>query len=262
MAGEKKYWWRADGETRTPDPIITSDVLYQLSYVGADQRILRATRDPAPHPADGAHHARVVIEPVQCGDVVVQLARPEAVDLAVLLEAAVEEAPYWAELWPSARALAEAVATRDVRGLRVLEVGRRPRAAGAGRRGPRRRRDGVGRRPGRARLRARERARQRPRVAVAELDFAAPSADLSGFDLVLAADVLYVDASAAHLAGSLAQLLAPHGRALLTCPWRGQADRLAASLPTGIHVADRGTLPAVSFRGQPMDIDLVELARD
>ncbi len=24
----------ADGGTRTPDPIITSDVLYQLSYVG------------------------------------------------------------------------------------------------------------------------------------------------------------------------------------------------------------------------------------
>ena len=35
---------KADGGTRTPDPIITSDVLYQLSYVGADQRILRATR--------------------------------------------------------------------------------------------------------------------------------------------------------------------------------------------------------------------------
>ena len=27
-------FWKADGETRTPDPIITSDVLYQLSYVG------------------------------------------------------------------------------------------------------------------------------------------------------------------------------------------------------------------------------------
>jgi hypothetical protein len=25
---------RADAGTRTPDPIITSDVLYQLSYVG------------------------------------------------------------------------------------------------------------------------------------------------------------------------------------------------------------------------------------
>ena len=28
---------RADGGTRTPDPIITSDVLYQLSYVGAGE---------------------------------------------------------------------------------------------------------------------------------------------------------------------------------------------------------------------------------
>lgn len=26
--------FRADGETRTPDPFITSEVLYQLSYVG------------------------------------------------------------------------------------------------------------------------------------------------------------------------------------------------------------------------------------
>jgi hypothetical protein len=28
------YDGQADGGTRTPDPIITSDVLYQLSYVG------------------------------------------------------------------------------------------------------------------------------------------------------------------------------------------------------------------------------------
>jgi hypothetical protein len=27
---------RADAGTRTPDPIITSDVLYQLSYVGGE----------------------------------------------------------------------------------------------------------------------------------------------------------------------------------------------------------------------------------
>ncbi|MBV8258530.1 MAG: methyltransferase domain-containing protein [Actinobacteria bacterium] len=31
--------------------------------------------------------------------------------------------PYWAELWPSGVALARAVAARDVRGLRVLELG-------------------------------------------------------------------------------------------------------------------------------------------
>jgi hypothetical protein len=28
---------RADGGTRTPDPFITSEVLYQLSYVGRDR---------------------------------------------------------------------------------------------------------------------------------------------------------------------------------------------------------------------------------
>jgi hypothetical protein len=29
---------RADGGTRTPDPFITSEVLYQLSYVGAAEK--------------------------------------------------------------------------------------------------------------------------------------------------------------------------------------------------------------------------------
>jgi predicted nicotinamide N-methyase len=203
----------------------------------------------------------VVIESIRCGDVAVQLARPEAADLAVLLEAAVEEAPYWAELWPSARALADAVAARDVHGLRVLEVGcglGLPALVAAARGADVTASDvdtgaldcvlASARASGLA-------------VAVAELDFAAPSAAVTGFDLVLAADVLYVDASAAHLAAALAQLLAPHGRALLTCPWRGQADRLAASLPAGIRVAERQMVPATSFRGRPMEIDLIELAR-
>ena len=203
----------------------------------------------------------MVFEPVRCRDVVVQLARPKPGDLAGLLEAAVEEAPYWAELWPSARALADAVAGRNVGGLRVLEVG-----AGLGL-------PALVAAAGGAVVTASdvdpaalsyvvESARASDlTVAVAELDFAAPSPSVGGFDLVLAADVLYVDASAAHLAAALAQLLAPQGRALLTCPWRGQADRLAASLPAGIRVAAREAVPAVSFRGRPMAIDLVELAR-
>jgi predicted nicotinamide N-methyase len=45
----------------------------------------------------------------------------ELIDEAVF---AVEEfLPYWAELWPSGVALAEHVATRDLRGLRVVELG-------------------------------------------------------------------------------------------------------------------------------------------
>jgi hypothetical protein len=34
---------RADGGTRTPDPFITSEVLYQLSYVGAPGALIVAT---------------------------------------------------------------------------------------------------------------------------------------------------------------------------------------------------------------------------
>ena len=44
---------RADGGTRTPDPIITSDVLYQLSYVGKGARCRRWTSRPQA-PEDGS----------------------------------------------------------------------------------------------------------------------------------------------------------------------------------------------------------------
>jgi predicted nicotinamide N-methyase len=53
------------------------------------------------------------------------LLRPPSAD-ELIDEAAFEEdefLPYWAELWPSGLALAEAVAGLDVRGLRVLELG-------------------------------------------------------------------------------------------------------------------------------------------
>jgi predicted nicotinamide N-methyase len=203
----------------------------------------------------------VLIEPVRCGDVEVQLARPEAADLAELLDAAIEEAPYWAELWPSARALAELVAGRDLAGCRVLEVGcglALPALVAAARGA-----DAIASDVDAA-----------PLVYVAEsarasglgvgtrvVDFAAPPDGLQPVDLVLAADVLYVDASAAQLASALPALLAPGGRALLSCPWRGQADRLAAALPPAVAVAGRDAVATTSFRGAPMRVDVVELAR-
>jgi len=53
------------------------------------------------------------------------LLRPPSADELIDEQAfaAEEFLPYWAELWPSGVALAEHVATRDVRGLRVLELG-------------------------------------------------------------------------------------------------------------------------------------------
>ena len=203
----------------------------------------------------------MLIEPVRCGDIEVQLARPEAADLADLLDAAIEEAPYWAELWPSARALGEVVAARDVTDLRVLEVGcglALPALVAAARGGDTIASD-VDAAP-LAYVAASARAtglELRTRV----LDFAAPPDRLDPVDLVLAADVLYVDASAAQLAAALPALLAPRGRALLTCPWRGQADRLAAALPPAIAVAGRDAVETTSFRGAAMRVDVLELAR-
>jgi predicted nicotinamide N-methyase len=67
----------------------------------------------------------LVEERVRIGHHVLTLLRPPQAD-ALIDEAAFDEdefLPYWAELWPSGLALAEAVAALDVRGLRVLELG-------------------------------------------------------------------------------------------------------------------------------------------
>ena len=54
-----------------------------------------------------------------------EIVRPPSADELIDESAFDEEEflPYWAELWPSGLALARLVAARDVRGLRVLELG-------------------------------------------------------------------------------------------------------------------------------------------
>jgi predicted nicotinamide N-methyase len=67
----------------------------------------------------------LVEERVRIGHAVLTLLHPPQAD-ELIDEAAFDEdefLPYWAELWPSGIALAEAVAALDVRGLRVLELG-------------------------------------------------------------------------------------------------------------------------------------------
>lgn len=64
-------------------------------------------------------------ETIQLGDRELLITRP--VDAETLLDEGAFEheefLPYWAELWPSGRALAEIVGERDVAGLRVVELG-------------------------------------------------------------------------------------------------------------------------------------------
>ena len=64
-------------------------------------------------------------ETIVLGDRALQITRP--VDAESLLDEDAfdheEFLPYWAELWPSGRALAEIVGERDLAGLRVVELG-------------------------------------------------------------------------------------------------------------------------------------------
>ena len=67
----------------------------------------------------------LVDDAVDAGPYSLAILRPRNAE-ALLDEEAFEREeflPYWAELWPSGLALARAVAARDVRGLRVLELG-------------------------------------------------------------------------------------------------------------------------------------------
>jgi predicted nicotinamide N-methyase len=66
-----------------------------------------------------------VVENVEVGGRVVEIVHPPDPEELLDEEAFEREEflPYWAELWPSAVALARAVAARDVRGLAVVELG-------------------------------------------------------------------------------------------------------------------------------------------
>ena len=54
-----------------------------------------------------------------------RILRPRSADALLddATHAGAERAPYWAELWPSARALATLLAARDLSGLRAVEIG-------------------------------------------------------------------------------------------------------------------------------------------
>ena len=129
--------------------------------------------------------------------------------------------PYWADIWPAARALARRLSKEDLRNKQAIELG-----------------CGVGL----ATLAALDRgarvlatdyyeaaldftrhnalANGLPEPATALLNWRAPEKDLGVFDLVFAADVLYEEGSARALADLVPALLAPGGEAIIADPGR------------------------------------------
>lgn len=132
-----------------------------------------------------------------------------------------ERLPYWAELWPSARALAAELLDAALPAGRALELGcgiALPslvlRARGA---------DVVASDyyPEALEFALANAARnQIPGPATLLLDWRSPPLGLEPFDLVVAADVLYEKRNAAMLAELLPRVTAPRGRVLIADPGR------------------------------------------
>ena len=134
--------------------------------------------------------------------------------------------PYWAELWPSALALARVVAARALHGARTLELGLRPRPAEP-------RRGAAGGRvlatdwapDAIAMTRA---TPQRNGLAVEALrcSWTEPDALLerAPWDLVLASDVLYEPRNGEALLPLLPRLVDARGEIWLADPGRPAAD--------------------------------------
>jgi predicted nicotinamide N-methyase len=129
--------------------------------------------------------------------------------------------PYWADLWPSARILAEELAVMRLRGQRVLELG-----CGLGV-------VAIGAVLGGAEVTATDYYEDAPRFAqvnVAEatgariatrmVNWVDMPRDLGKFDVVLASDVLYEHRYASLVANAIAATLARGGEAIVADPGR------------------------------------------
>jgi predicted nicotinamide N-methyase len=174
------------------------------------------------------------------------------------------EAPYWAELWPSARALAAHLATLDLRGLRAVELGcglALPSVAAALRGA-----DvlAVDNDEDAVEIACANGRQADGRVQGLVADLAVDQAALverGPFDLVLAADVLYDDTLASGLARLIPGLVALDGRALVTYPWAGQADRLARALADAGMTVDLRELEVAGMVGARR-VGLLEATRN
>jgi predicted nicotinamide N-methyase len=136
-----------------------------------------------------------------------------------------ERLPYWAELWPSALALARQLSERDLAGTRAIELGcgvGLPTVVALARGATVRATDHYEAALDFTAYNAGTNLVLEPDTAL--LDWRAPDIDgLGTFDLVVAADVLYERKNATALADLVPKLLAPGGEAVFANPRRDEA---------------------------------------
>jgi len=164
-----------------------------------------------------------------------------------------ERLPYWAELWPSAIALARRLSTEDLDGSRVIELGvgvGLPTLVALDRGARVLATDYYDAALAFTRHNAGKNGLPEPETAL--LDWKSPRLeDLGAFDLVFAADVLYEEGSARALARLVPSLLAADGEALIADPGR-RYEPLFRSL-----MVDAG----FRFESEETDVDVEGLKR-
>ena len=143
-----------------------------------------------------------------------------------------ERLPYWADLWPSGRVLADEIATRDLTGRRIVELGAGlglPSLCAAIGGADVTATDWYA--PAVAFIRHNADRNGAPLRAL-EVDWRDPPAALmqTPFDLVIAADVLYETRNVEPLATLIPRLCANDGEVLIADPRRNDASALLERL--------------------------------
>ncbi len=182
------------------------------------------------------HDFDLVTEAVRIGDLEFALTRPRsAEDLIDEAEYADDERlPYWADLWPSGRALAEELSERDIAGIRILELG-------AGLSLPCLVALARGAHPlatdwypvALAFARANAASAGFGDLDTLEVDWSHPPDELFArgpFDLIIGADVAYERRHAAQLADIIGRVAAPSTSVVIADPRRPDANALVGAL--------------------------------
>ncbi len=174
---------------------------------------------------------------VRVGDETYRMVHPAAADALIDEEDfdRNERLPYWAELWPSAIALARRVALLDLTGQRVVELGcglGLPSIAALSRGASVLSTDHYREALDFAayNTQANLDADFGRKLETLQLDWRTPTRDLPRFDLVLAADVLYDGMNVIALADLVPKLLERNGKLLLADPRRDYAGRFLEAM--------------------------------
>ncbi|MBA4116421.1 MAG: methyltransferase domain-containing protein [Rubrobacter sp.] len=170
---------------------------------------------------------RLVETSVEVGDAAYRITRPADADSLIDERefARDERLPYWADLWPSAVALARSISTRNLAGVRAIELGcgvGLPSMVALSRGARVTSTDHYDAALDSARYNARVNLDREPETLL--LDWHASRTVRFGlFDVVLAADVLYEARNVPALAALVPTLLAPGGELVIADPRRKDA---------------------------------------